>query len=139
MRPRPGSHPTRIVIVDDHALSRVGLRSLLRGARDLEVIGEAGSGLEAVALCRRVLPDLVLMDFELGDMDGLAAIRAIRAARPSTVVLVISMHDAPVYLVEATRAGAAGYVLKGASRYEVLVALRQARDGFSVAGSLYRH
>jgi DNA-binding NarL/FixJ family response regulator len=117
------------VIVDNHELARVGLRSLLTGARGLKVVGEAASGREAISVCQLLLPDLVLLDLELGDMDGLAATQTIREALPSTTVLVMSLHEAPQYYVEALRAGAAGYLLKGSSRREFLAAVRRSLDG----------
>jgi DNA-binding NarL/FixJ family response regulator len=119
----------RVVIVDDHALARAGMQRLLSGARHLEIVGEAANGRDAVTLCRRLRPDLVLMDVRLPDVDGLVATRAIREALPDTRVLLVTMYDAPEYASEALRAGAAGYLLKGASRREVLSALRRAVVG----------
>jgi DNA-binding NarL/FixJ family response regulator len=123
---RSSSSPVRVLIVDDHALARAGMRMLLSGARRLEVVGEAGDGRDALIMCRRLKPDLVLMDVRLPDMDGLAATRAIRTAQPEIRVLLITMYEAPEYASEALRAGAAGYLLKGASRREVLAALNRA-------------
>src|SRR5438105_1458260 len=119
----------RVVIVDDHALARAGMRRLLRSAGHLEIVGEAANGRDALTLCRRLRPDLVLMDVRLPDMDGLVATRAIREALPDTRVLLVTMYEAPEYASEALRAGAAGYLLKGASRREVLTALRRALAG----------
>jgi DNA-binding NarL/FixJ family response regulator len=117
----------RVVIVDDHELARASLRTLLMGARGLEVVGEAASGREAVAVCLRLEPDLVLIDVELGDMDGFAVTQEIREALPGTRVLVMSLKDGSQYPVEARRVGAAGYLLKGSSRKELLRAVRGAR------------
>jgi DNA-binding NarL/FixJ family response regulator len=119
----------RLVIVDDHALTRAGMRRLLSGASSMEIVGEATCGRDAVALCRRLRPDLVLMDVRLPDFDGLKATRAIRDALPETKVLLVTMYEAPDYQNEALRVGAVGYLLKGARRHEVLLALRRALAG----------
>jgi DNA-binding NarL/FixJ family response regulator len=116
----------RVFIVDDHELARAGLRKLLDRAPDLLVVGEASSGQEAVALCRKLRPDLVIMDVRLPDTDGLTATRAIRQVLPDCRVLVFTMDEAATYPREAVRAGAAGYLLKGASRRELLNAVREA-------------
>jgi DNA-binding NarL/FixJ family response regulator len=127
----------RLLIVDDHALARTGMRRLLGGAHDVEIVGEAGDGDEAIGMAERLRPDLVLMDVRLQDMDGLAATRAIRAALPEISVLLITMYDAPEYASQAERAGAAGYLLKGASRRELLAALRGAlRAGCQPASAI---
>jgi DNA-binding NarL/FixJ family response regulator len=123
---RTSPTPVRVLIVDDHELARTGMRMLLAGAPRLEIVGEAGDGRDALSLCRRLRPDLVLMDVRLPDMDGLAATRAIRTAQPEIRVLLITMYEAPEYASEAVRAGAAGFLLKGASRREVLAALKRA-------------
>jgi DNA-binding NarL/FixJ family response regulator len=120
--------PFRLVIVDDHALARAGMRQLLSRARNFEVVGEAANGRDAIVLCRRLHPDLVLMDVRLPDMDGLVATRAIREALPDTQVLLVTMYDAPEYAKEALRAGAVGYVLKGVNRRELLTELHRALD-----------
>jgi DNA-binding NarL/FixJ family response regulator len=99
---------------------------LLTGVRGLDLIGEASSGPEAVRLCRRLHPNLVIMDVRLPDMDGLTATRAIRQALPDCQVLVFSMDEPAEYLRQAVRAGAAGYLLKGSTRRELLNAVREA-------------
>jgi DNA-binding NarL/FixJ family response regulator len=122
----------RLLIADDHELARAGLRNVLTTEPDLEVIGEAATGREAVALCHRMRPDLVLMDVRMPDMDGLAATRAIKQESPGTSVLMVTMHEKPAYLLEALKAGAAGYILKDASEEELLGAVRQILAGESL-------
>ena len=104
----------RVLIADDHALVREGLRAVLEGEGDLEVAGEASDGAEALRACRELGPDLVLMDVRMPGMDGLEATRAIKGEMPRVGVLVVTTHADPEYLLEAVRAGAAGYVTKDA-------------------------
>jgi DNA-binding NarL/FixJ family response regulator len=120
---------TRLAIVDDHPLAREGLRDLLADALDIEVVGEAANGREALLLCSRLHPDLVLMDVRMPEMDGLAATREIKQRYPQTSVMMVTMHENPDYLLEALKAGAAGYVLKDAPRNEVITAVRRVREG----------
>jgi len=126
-----GHRTTRLAIVDDHALAREGLQDLLADESDIEVVGEAADGREAVVLCSRLQPDLVLMDVRMPDMDGLTATREIKRRHPRTSVLMITMHENPDYLLEALRAGASGYVLKDAPQHEITAAVRQVRSGES--------
>lgn len=121
----------RIIIADDHELARMGLRTMLAPEPDLEVVGEAATGREAVDLSRELKPDLVLMDIRMPDLDGLVATRAIKEMDPKTSVLIVTLSEDPDYLLEALRVGAAGYVLKDASRREVVDAVRQVLGGES--------
>src|SRR5918998_5222155 len=121
--------PIRIMITDDHALVRDGLQSMLDDEPGLEVVGEAQNGREAFQLCRSLRPDLVLMDVRMPEMDGLEATRAIKREHPEVGVLIVTMHDNPDYMFEAIKGGAAGYVLKDASRDELITAVRRALDG----------
>lgn len=121
--------PARVVIADDHELARAGLRAMLSLAPDLEIVGEAASGQEARALCQRVHPDLILMDVRMAGLDGLAATRAIKQESPGTSVIIVTMYDNLDHLMEALKAGAAGYLLKDATQREVLATIRQVLHG----------
>jgi DNA-binding NarL/FixJ family response regulator len=120
-----GEIPVRLLIADDHALVRQGLRGMLEREPDIEVVGEAHNGREAVDLCRALAPNLVLMDVRMPEMDGLEATRAIKRERPEIEVLMVTMHDNKDYMQEATKAGVAGYVLKDAPRDELIDAVRR--------------
>ncbi len=102
---------------------------MLESEPDLEVVGEAANGLEAIELCRELEPNLVLMDVRMPQMDGLEATRAIKGESPLTSVLMVTSHESPDYLLDAIRAGAAGYVLKEATRGELLDSVRKVLDG----------
>ena len=128
--PRKAS-PARLIIADDHALVREGIRSMLSSEPDLEVIGEAENGQEALELCRSLSPDLVLMDVRMPKMDGLEATRAIKGECSRTNVLMVTTHESPDYLLDAIRAGAAGYVLKDATKQQLIEAVRKALVGES--------
>lgn len=119
----------RIIIADDHALVRESLRDMLEDELGLEVVGEAANGWEALQLCRRLRPDLVLIDVRMPKMDGLQATHAIKQELPATAVLVVTMQEDPDYLYEALKVGAAGYVLKESTQDEVITAVRQVLDG----------
>lgn len=121
----------RIIIADDHELARLGLRTMLQPEPDLSVVAEAATGREAVELSRQLQPDLVLMDIRMPDLDGLVATRSIKEELPRTSILIVTLSEDPDYLLEALRVGAAGYVLKDASRREVVTAVRQVLNGES--------
>ena len=122
----------RVVVADDHDLARAGLRSLLHGERGIEVAGEASTGEQALAVCRRVQPDLVLSDVRMPDLDGLALTRAIKRESPSTSVILFTMYESADYLVEALKSGASGYLLKGTPRDEIIDTIRKVLAGESV-------
>ena len=126
------SQPARLVIVDDHELVRAGLRKLLTGQQGLEVVGEAANGREALALCRRLHPDLALIDVRMPEMDGLATCRAIKQECPATSVILITVHENLDYLMEALRAGTAGYLFKDVTQSELISAVRQVLRGESI-------
>lgn len=115
---------TRVLLVDDHEYMRVALGAILAKDMALEVVGEAGDGLEGVRRCGELRPDLILMDLEMPNMDGLEATRRIKAEFPRTSVLIFTSHADHGLLMDAVRAGAAGYVLKGERPRNVLEAVR---------------
>jgi DNA-binding NarL/FixJ family response regulator len=121
--------PARLLIADDHALAREGMRSMLANEPDLQIVGEAKDGEEALNLCRRFRPELILMDVRMPKMDGLEATRAIKEVSPQTAILMVSTYESQEYLVEAIKAGAAGYVLKEATKGQLLSTLRGVLDG----------
>jgi DNA-binding NarL/FixJ family response regulator len=120
---------TRILLADDHELVRQGIAAMLTKATDIEIVGQARTGREAIEYTRRDLPDVVLMDVKMPDMDGLEATRRIKEERPRTAVIMVTMHDNPNYLRDAVRAGAAGYLLKDVSGEELIDAVRQVASG----------
>lgn len=115
----------RILIVDDHELARSGMRAMLAPEPDLTVVGEARDGAEALRQCRELRPDLVLMDVRMPTLDGLAATRALKGEFPTIAVIVVTIYENPDYLLQALRAGAAGYVLKDATQQQLVTAIRQ--------------
>lgn len=125
----PSDRPVRVLLADDHELAREAMRSVLTREPDLRVVGEAADGRAALALARELRPDLVLMDLRMPGLDGLAATRAIVEASPSTRVVVLTSLETRAHLLEALRVGAAGYLLKGATKQEVLETLRAALAG----------
>lgn len=119
----------RVLIADDHRLVRAGVRSLLEGHADVEVVGEAGSGWEAIELATRLQPDVILMDIAMGDLSGLEATQEIRERNPCINVLALTMHDREEYFFAMLKAGALGYVLKESEPYELLAAIRAVHRG----------
>jgi len=119
----------RVVVADDHAVVRSGLKAVLGSARDIEVVAEAGSGREAIAAVDRFHPDVVLMDLTMADTDGLTATKTITDQGSTTRVLVLTMHTEEEYLVQVLQAGAAGYVVKSAADRELLDAVRTVARG----------
>jgi len=115
----------RILVVDDHAILRDGIRSLLESQDDIVVVGEASDGEEAFNLARNLLPDIVLMDITMPKTNGLEATRLIKESFPQVNVLILTQHDNREYISPALEAGASGYVLKRSGRREMLNAIRQ--------------
>ena len=119
----------RILLADDHPVVRDGLAAMLATQPDFEVVGEAGSGEEALSEAARLRPALVLMDLEMPGVDGIEAIRRLRAADPSVQVVVLTAFDTDDRIVGAIQAGAQGYLLKGAPRAEIFAAIRTVSAG----------
>ena len=119
----------RILVADDHTVIRRGIVGLLNAQPDMEVVCEAGTGREAVAKVDEASPDVALLDVAMPDLNGLGATRAIKAQAPEVQVLILTMHDREDYLFEALRAGASGYVLKGADTEDLLSAVRSVARG----------
>jgi DNA-binding NarL/FixJ family response regulator len=123
--------PSRIVVADDHPLFRSALTQLLNTRADIEVVGEAADGQEAIELCRRLRPQMVLMDVRMPRVDGLEATRTIKREFPRTIVLMLTAFEDPSYLSEALKAGAGGYVLKHEPAPQIIDAVRKALTGES--------
>lgn len=119
----------RVLIADDHTIVRSGVRLLLSAEPDIDVVGEALDGAEALALTETLRPDVVLMDISMPGMDGLEATRHIKARWPDIHVLVLTMHRSDEYFFEMLKAGASGYVLKGAETSELIRAVRVVSRG----------
>jgi DNA-binding NarL/FixJ family response regulator len=121
--------PIRILLADDHPVVRDGLAAMLGTQPDFEVVGEAGNGAAAVAEAERLRPDVVLMDLEMPVLDGIEAIRRLRAADSSIQVVVLTAFDTDERIFGALQAGAQGYLLKGAPRAEIFAAIRTVSSG----------
>ena len=119
----------RLLLVDDHAVVRTGLRMLLENEEDFEIVGEAGTGREALSLIEQLHPDLVLMDIGLPDMTGIEVARQVNQKRPDVAVVALTIHEDEEYFFQMLQAGANGYVPKRAAPEELLTALRTAADG----------
>jgi DNA-binding NarL/FixJ family response regulator len=129
-----GGERLRVVIADDHPAFRDGLRMMLDAAADIEVIGEATTGTEAVALVLQHAPDAILMDLQMPELNGIASTRRIRAAGSSCGVIVLTMFDDDDSVFAAMRAGARGYLLKGSQREDILRAVRAIGRGEAIFG-----
>jgi DNA-binding NarL/FixJ family response regulator len=124
-----GNTPTRILLADDHALVRRGVRLILDSEPDLTVVAEAGDGAEAIDLARTSLPDLAILDIAMPRMTGLQAARTLQRVLPDLRILILTMHDNEQYLFEALKAGASGYVLKSVADRDLVEACRAAVRG----------
>lgn len=123
--------PLRVLLVDDHALVRSGIRALLDAISGVTVVGERGSAEDALALVREGAPDIVITDISMKGMNGLALAEQVKELAPATRVIILSMHDDLEYAQQALRAGAAGYLLKDAATAELERALREVAAGGS--------
>jgi two-component system response regulator NreC len=119
----------RILVVDDHTILRVGLRMMLNAQPDIEVIGEASDGNQAVSEAMRLVPDVILMDIAMPDCNGIEATRQVKRLQPETRILVLTMHENEEYLFQVLRAGASGYILKEAADTELITAIRTVSSG----------
>ena len=133
----------RVLLADDHTIVRQGLKLSLSGNPDLQVVGEAANGVEAVALAQKLKPDIVLLDVAMPELNGIEATRKMVADNPRARVLVLSMHKEAVYVREILRAGARGYILKDAVDTELVNAVRSVArgDGYispAVSGALLK-
>jgi DNA-binding NarL/FixJ family response regulator len=128
------TEPIRILIADDNLRFRQGLRTLLQAAPEMEVVGEAGSGDEAVALADGLQPDVILMDIKMPDVNGIEATHTILESSPHIGILMLTMVEDDDAVFAAMRAGARGYLLKGALKAEVLRAIRSVSSGEAIFG-----
>jgi DNA-binding NarL/FixJ family response regulator len=124
-----GTRTLRILLADDHETVRYGLKLLIDAQPDMQVIAEAGDGTTAVQKALDLLPDVVVMDISMPSMNGLAATRALKAARPDALIVTLTRHTDDAYLQELLRAGADGYVLKRSAPTELLHAIRRVTAG----------
>lgn len=119
MHPNGGSTKIRVLLADDHTILRAGLKMMLNAQPDIEVIGEASDGRQAVHEAQRLEPDVIIMDITMPDCNGIEATRQVKRLQPDTRVLVLTMHENEEYLFQMLRAGASGYMLKEIGRAHV--------------------
>lgn len=122
----------RVLICDDHIMVRQGVRMVLQSEPDIELVGEAGRGEEAVALAEQLKPEVVIMDLSLPDMSGIEATKRIKAALPNTRVIALTMHEEEPYVMEVLRAGAEAYIVKRSAAADLVNAMRQVMAGQAV-------
>ena len=120
---------TRVVVVDDHAMMRAGLRMLINSQSDMEVVGEADDGRGAIEQAMALRPDVLLLDLSMPGLGGIVAVERVRKESAKTKILILTMHEDPEYLRQALEAGASGYLVKRAADTELLAAIRAVRRG----------
>ena len=126
--------PIRILIVDDHALFREGVHAILKAVPDIEIVDEAGTGQDALNLASELKPDVILMDIQMPDLNGVEATRHILEKQPGIGIIIVTMLEDDDSLFSAMRAGARGYVLKGADKAEMLKSIRAVAGGEALFG-----
>jgi len=119
----------RTIVADDHRLVRAGLVGLLKNKKDIEVIAEAGTAEEAIRLSNELKPDLLLLDLDMPDLDGIEATKRIVSSNPITRVLILTMHENEEYAIRVLRVGASGFIVKGISPEELAEAIRKVARG----------
>lgn len=119
----------RVILADDHAVVRAGVKAVLGAAKDIQVIGEASNGREAIALAERVHPDVIVMDLSMGEMDGITATKQMVEKKIPAKILILTMHAEDAYLVKVLEAGASGYLVKSAADRELVDAVRALAHG----------
>ena len=126
--------PIRVLIADDHALFREGVHAILKSVPDIEIVGEAGTGKEAIKLASDLVPDVILMDIQMPDLNGVEATQRILNTQPDVGIIIVTMLEDDDSLFSAMRAGARGYVLKGADKAEMLKSIRAVVEGEALFG-----
>jgi len=127
--------PIRVLIADDHALFREGVHAILKAVPDIEIVGEAGSGGEVITLASDLKPDVILMDIQMPDINGVEATQRILKTQPDAGIIIVTMLEDDDSLFSAMRAGARGYVLKGADKAEMLKSIRAVAEGEALFGA----
>ena len=119
----------RVVLADDHAVVRAGVKAVLSSAKDIQVIGEGSNGREAIGLVERLKPDVIVMDLSMGEMDGISATKEMVEKKLPVKILILTMHAEEAYLVKVLEAGASGYLVKSAADRELIDAVRAVAHG----------
>jgi two-component system response regulator NreC len=119
----------KVLIVDDHAIVRAGLRTLIKSEKDLELVGEATGGVEAIEKVQSLQPDVLVLDLSMPDLDGITVTRTLRDRQVACAILILTVHEDDALLREAIKAGAAGYIIKHAAEDELISAIRSVNRG----------